>query len=214
MTPAPGAGSEGTKKRRRRRRPTHRSPQSQDSPTTEQTSITTVEMAGDKAGGKGKQKTAARSPARSEGQTNYTKRVDEVSAGGLVIDFTGSRGLLIGRIDQKDATRARLLWSLPKGHIELGESPEEAALREVMEETGIESEITRALGVIDFWFMAGGKRIHKTVHHYLFAESGGLLAPQVSEVDEVAWFPLAEIVERLAYPDEKKLIARHGNLII
>jgi NADH pyrophosphatase NudC (nudix superfamily) len=46
------------------------------------------------------------------------------------------------------------------------------------------------------------------VHHYLFRESGGLLAAQESEVDEVAWFPLAEIVERLAYPDEKKLIAR------
>ena len=68
--------------------------------------------------------------------------------------------------------------------------------------------IEKSLGVIDFWFMAGGKRIHKTVHHYLFRENGGLLAPQESEVDEVAWFPLAEIVERLAYPDEKKLIAR------
>jgi ADP-ribose pyrophosphatase YjhB (NUDIX family) len=56
--------------------------------------------------------------------------------------------------------------------------------------------------------MAGGKRIHKTVHHYLFRETGGTLAPQESEVDEVGWFPLSEIVERLAYPDEKKLIAR------
>jgi hypothetical protein len=52
--------------------------------------------------------------------------------------------------------------------------------------------------------MAGGKRIHKTVHHYLFRETGGKLAAQESEVDEVGWFPLSEIVERLAYPDEKK----------
>jgi hypothetical protein len=56
--------------------------------------------------------------------------------------------------------------------------------------------------------MAGGKRIHKTVHHYLFRESGGLLAAQETEVDEVAWFPLSEIIEKLAYPDEKKLISR------
>jgi 8-oxo-dGTP pyrophosphatase MutT (NUDIX family) len=87
-----------------------------------------------------------------------------------------------------------------------------AAIREVAEETGITSEISRALGVIDFWFMAGGKRIHKTVHHYLFKEVGGLLAPQLEEVDEVGWFPLEEIVAMLAYPDEKKLIAKSGEL--
>ena len=80
------------------------------------------------------------------------------------------------------------------------------------EETGSTSSISRSLGVIDFWFMADGKRIHKTVHHFLFAEVSGDLAPQVSEVDEVSWFPLSEIIERLAYPDEKKLIARSGEL--
>jgi ADP-ribose pyrophosphatase YjhB (NUDIX family) len=81
-------------------------------------------------------------------------------------------------------------------------------MSEVAEETGIDSSIAKSLCVIDFWFMAGGKRIHKTVHHFLFRETGGLLAAQESEVDEVAWFPLEEIVSRLAYPDEKKLIAR------
>ncbi len=141
------------------------------------------------------------------------QRVDEVSAGGLVVDSTGTKGLLIGRIDAKDAKRERLLWSLPKGHIETGETPEEAAIREVKEETGIESQIDKSLGVIDFWFMAGGKRIHKTVHHFLFKETGGKIAPQVSEVDDVRWFPLEEIVEKLAYPDEKKLIARSKELI-
>ena len=107
----------------------------------------------------------------------YAKRIDEVSAGGLVVDKSGTKGLLIGRLDPKDASHERLLWSLPKGHIEDGETPEQAAIREVAEETGIKSEITRSLGVIDFWFMASGKRIHKTVHHFLFAEVGGKLAP-------------------------------------
>jgi 8-oxo-dGTP pyrophosphatase MutT (NUDIX family) len=138
--------------------------------------------------------------------------VDEVSAGGLVIDSSGTQGLLIGRIDHKDSTGKRILWSLPKGHIEEGETPEQAAIREVAEETGITSSITKSLGVIDFWFMAGGKRIHKTVHHFMFTEVSGELTPQVSEVDEVSWFPLAEIVDCLAYPDEKKLIARSGEL--
>ena len=188
MTPAPGAGSEGTKKKRRRKRPAHRSPHSQDGTTP------TAPNA----------ERAKKAPAK----VVYAKRVDEVSAGGLVVDASGKLGLLIGRRDLKDTTGKRILWSLPKGHIEEGETPEEAALREVQEETGIVSVIEKSLGVIDFWFMAGGKRIHKTVHHYLFRENGGVLAAQESEVDEVAWFPLAEIVERLAYPDEKKLIAR------
>jgi mutator protein MutT len=139
--------------------------------------------------------------------------VDEVSAGGLVIDSTGTQGLLIGRIDHKDTSGKRVLWSLPKGHIEEGETPEQAAIREVAEETGITSSITKSLGVIDFWFMAGGKRIHKTVHHFIFTEISGELTPQITEVDEVSWFPLAEIVDRLAYPDEKKLIARSGELL-
>ena len=184
MIPAPGAGSEGTKKKRKRKRPANRGPQT------------------------------PQEPANPKNKRPYAKRVDEVSAGGLVIDQSGTQGLLIGRIDHKDATGKRLLWSLPKGHIEEGETPEQAAIREVEEETGITSSITKSLGVIDFWFMAGGKRIHKTVHHYLFRENGGLLAPQVSEVDEVAWFPLAEIIERLAYPDEKKLIGRSGDLTL
>ena len=190
MIPAPGAGSDGTKKKRKRKRSGNRGPQ----PQTQNTA----------------QKRAQ--PKRPETKRPYAKRVDEVSAGGLVVDTTGTMGLLIGRYDLKDTTGKRVLWSLPKGHIEEGETPEEAAIREVAEETGISSSITKSLGVIDFWFMAGGKRIHKTVHHFMFTEIGGTLLAQESEVDEVSWFPLSEIVERLAYPDEKKLIARTAEL--
>ena len=193
MTTAPVGGGEAKRKKRRRRRPKgpttpilNNSPTSQSKPAAK--------------------KAAPKRP--------YAKRVDEISAGGLVIDSTGTKGLLIGRRDLKDQSRERLLWSLPKGHIEEGETPEQAALREVQEETGIESEIAKELGVINFWFMAGGNRIHKTVHHYLFKETGGKLAPQLTEVDDVGWFPLNEIVELLAYPDEKKLIAKSGDLAI
>jgi ADP-ribose pyrophosphatase YjhB (NUDIX family) len=190
MIPAPGAGSEGTKKKRKRKRSGNRGPQ----PQTQNTA----------------QKSAQ--AKRPETKRPYAKRVDEVSAGGLVVDTTGTMGLLIGRYDHKDETGKRVLWSLPKGHIEEGETPEQAAIREVAEETGINSTITKSLGVIDFWFMAGGKRIHKTVHHFMFTEVGGTLLAQESEVDEVSWFPLSEIVDRLAYPDEKKLIARTAEL--
>ena len=198
MNPAPGAGSEGIKKKRRRKRPAHRAPQNHTS--GEESGANAVNSA---------TSTHPVAPAKKKPQSkSYAKRVDEVSAGGLVIDSTKTMGLLIGRRDHKDSSGQRILWSLPKGHIEEGETPEQAAIREVAEETGIASEIERSLGVIDFWFMAGGKRIHKTVHHFQFKEVGGLLAAQESEVDEVGWFPLSEIVDRLAYPDEKKLIAR------
>ena len=190
MIPAPGAGSDGTKKKRKRKRSGNRGPQ----PQTQNTAQKSAQL------------------KRPETKRPYAKRVDEVSAGGLVVDSTGTMGLLIGRYDLKDASGKRVLWSLPKGHIEEGETPEEAAIREVAEETGINSSITKSLGVIDFWFMAGGKRIHKTVHHFMFTEIGGTLLAQESEVDEVSWFPLSEIVERLAYPDEKKLIARTAEL--
>ena len=200
MTTAPSAGGEAKRKKRRRRRPkgpaalnSNNSAANNQSPAEKSTSP----------------KNAAQKPKRV-----YAKRVEEVSAGGLVIDSTGTKGLLIGRRDLKDQKRERLLWSLPKGHIEAGETPEQAAIREVAEETGIESEIARELGVIDFWFMAGGKRIHKTVHHFLFKETGGHLAPQITEVDDVGWFPLEEIVSLLAYPDEKKLIAKSGELTL
>ena len=185
MTTAPGAGGEAKRKKRRKRRPKGPTAPNQNS-------------------NHGKSKKNNARP--------YLKRVDEVSAGGLVIDSSGTKGLLIGRRDMKDETREKLLWSLPKGHIEEGETPEMAAIREVQEETGIFSEIHRELGVIDFWFMASGKRIHKTVHHFLFKEVSGVLAPQITEVDDVRWFPLEEIVTLLAYPDEKKLIAKSGEL--
>jgi 8-oxo-dGTP pyrophosphatase MutT (NUDIX family) len=193
MTTAPGGGGETKRKKRRRRRPKGPTPPNLNN-----------------SAAPSKKSAAKKAPAKRV----YAKRVDEVSAGGLVIDTTGTKGLLIGRRDLKDQSRERLLWSLPKGHIEEGETPEQAAIREVAEETGIQSEIARELGVIDFWFMAGGNRIHKTVHHYLFREVGGELAPQITEVDDVGWFPLNEIIDLLAYPDEKKLIAKSGDLVV
>ena len=207
MTTAHGAGGEVKRKRRRRRRPQSANPATNPSQNSSSASSATPGAPSTPRPAKKKQ-----SPRPSS--KPYAKRVDEVSAGGLVIDESGTKGLLIGRRDLKDPTKERLLWSLPKGHIEEGETPEMAAIREVAEETGITSEIARALGVIDFWFMAGGKRIHKTVHHYLFKEVGGVLTPQLEEVDEVGWFPLEEIVSMLAYPDEKKLIAKSGELAI
>src|SRR3954462_11244503 len=82
------------------------------------------------------------------------RTVDETSAGGLVVDHASGPAAVIGRLDR----RGRLLWSLPKGHIEAGETAEQAAVREVEEETGIAGEILAARGTIACWFVAEGRR--------------------------------------------------------
>ncbi len=134
------------------------------------------------------------------------RTVRETSAGGLVVDGLGGPpeqlcAALIGRTDR----RGRLLWSLPKGHIEKGETAEETAMREVHEETGIRGKVLAELGSIDYWFVTEGRRVHKTVHHYLLRYLGGELSDADIEVTEVAWVPLTELRSRLAYADERKL---------
>ena len=116
---------------------------------------------------------------------------------------------LIGRLDR----RGRLLWSLPKGHIEAGETAEQAAVREVEEETGIIGRVVAPLGTIDFWFVAEDRRVHKTVHHFLLRALGGELSDDDVEVAEVAWVPLDELESRLAYADERRLIRRATELL-
>jgi 8-oxo-dGTP pyrophosphatase MutT (NUDIX family) len=137
--------------------------------------------------------------------------VEETSAGGLVVDRSGDEpaAALIARRDR----RGRLLWSLPKGHIEDGESPDEAAVREVEEETGIKGRVLAPLGVIDFWFVAEERRVHKTVHHFLLEAAGGELSDEDIEVVEVAWVPMSQLDERLAYADERRLVADAARLL-
>jgi 8-oxo-dGTP pyrophosphatase MutT (NUDIX family) len=143
------------------------------------------------------------------------RRVDETSAGGLVLDRLApdASGALIGRLDR----RGRLLWSLPKGHVEAGETEQQTAVREVAEETGVVGRVIGKLGTIDFWFVAEGRRVHKTVHHYLLLavdQVHGLeLSDEDVEVSEVAWVPLGEVSGQLAYADERRLLDRIPDLL-
>ncbi|QGK71893.1 NUDIX domain-containing protein [Allosaccharopolyspora coralli] len=132
------------------------------------------------------------------------RTVDETSAGGLVVDEPRGLAAIIGRLDR----RGTLLWSLPKGHIEAGETAEEAAAREVAEETGITGRVVAPLGMIDYWFVADDRRVHKTVHHFLLDAVGGELSDEDLEVTEVAWVPLGELDTTLAYADERRLVRK------
>lgn len=139
------------------------------------------------------------------------RKVEETSAGGLIVDRSDPAlpAAVIGRTDR----RGRLVWSLPKGHLEEGESAEDAAVREVEEETGIRGRVLAPLGTIDFWFVTAGRRIHKTVHHYLLEAAGGELSDEDVEVTEVAWVPFVELEKRLAYDGERRLVAAAAELL-
>lgn len=152
---------------------------------------------------------AARTPSASRGARE--RRVEETSAGGIVLDRQDRRGsaALIARRDR----RGRLVWSLPKGHLEAGETLEAAAVREVCEETGIRGEIVSSLGSIDFWFMADGARIHKTVHHFLLQAQTTDLSDADPEVAAVAWVPLEEAAGRLRYAAERRLVEQVRGLV-
>jgi 8-oxo-dGTP pyrophosphatase MutT (NUDIX family) len=99
-------------------------------------------------------------------------------------------------------------WCLPKGHLEDGETPEDAAVREIEEETGIRGRVVGSLGTIDYWFSAEGRRVHKLVHHFLLEATGGKLSiegdPDKEAID-AAWVPLTELAKTLAFPNERKI---------
>ena len=158
---------------------------------------------------------AARRPRITPGKglapQRVLRNVRETSAGGLVLNLNhpDRPAALIGRYDRKN----RLNWSLPKGHIERGETKEQAAQREVLEETGILGQVIAPLGTIRFWFSATDKRIQKTVHHFfLLAESFELSAAD-PEIDEVAWVPYLDLKNRLRYDDEIKLLTKVPGLL-
>ena len=110
----------------------------------------------------------------------------------------------------------RLEWCLPKGHIEQGETPEQAAVREVHEETGISADIIQALGVIDYWFTGEDRRIHKVVHHFLLEATGGEITVENDpdhEAELAQWIPMADLPTRLAFPNERKMAQAAAELL-
>ncbi|MCZ2401718.1 NUDIX hydrolase [Paenarthrobacter sp. Z7-10] len=132
--------------------------------------------------------------------------VEEISAGGVVVERADGelRVAIIARLNRG----GRLEWCLPKGHPENHENHQEAAVREIEEETGISGKILAPLGSIDYWFTVSGHRVHKTVHHFLLRATGGELTiendPDHEAVD-VAWVKLADLPKRLSFPNERRI---------
>src|SRR5579884_3163174 len=128
-------------------------------------------------------------------------RHDEVSAGGVVVRRgpagEGWEALLI---------RVGDAWSLPKGNLDRGETHEQAALREISEETGLPLDgltLRAELPPAEYMYRRrDGRLVGKIVHHYLVeAPPDAPLRPQLAEVDEAAWLPFDDAARRVAYRD-------------
>jgi 8-oxo-dGTP pyrophosphatase MutT (NUDIX family) len=130
------------------------------------------------------------------------KTRNEHSSGGAVIDFRDGAPFVA-----MIATHGRARWGLPKGAVSPGETSEQAALREVHEETGLDAEIVGHLDTIEYFFRAGDTLIKKSVDFYLMRYVGGTLTPQLSEVDDVEWVALAEAIQRSSFESERKVLS-------
>lgn len=132
-------------------------------------------------------------------------RVEETSAGGFVLAADGSpRIAVIGRRNRG----GRIDWCVPKGHLEGSETAEQAAIREVAEETGLEATIIESLGSIHYEFTTPTSIIAKTVHHFLMRQTGGDLTiendPDREAVD-IRWINIDLLNAELTHENERRL---------
>jgi 8-oxo-dGTP pyrophosphatase MutT (NUDIX family) len=109
--------------------------------------------------------------------------------------------------------RAPVLWALPKGTPDSGETLEETALRETREETGLEVQIEAPISSIRYFFVRGSTRFHKTVHFFLMRPVGGALELHDEEFDEVRWASAPEALALLTHATERSVVERALKLI-
>ena len=129
-----------------------------------------------------------------------------VSAGGVVLAELRPDAP-VALVAHRSA-RGSLQWTLPKGAQEPGESVEQAALREVREETGLEAELIGPLDTIDYWFVwaPDQTRYHKFVHYFLMRAVGGDFADHDHEMEDAAWFEPARAREQMSFANERRLL--------
>jgi 8-oxo-dGTP pyrophosphatase MutT (NUDIX family) len=145
---------------------------------------------------------AKKTPKRA-GARRRSRR--EISSGGVVIRRTGDR------IEYLLIEDAYGRWALPKGKLESGEAPEQTALREVREETGLTDLTMRAaLPAVEYVYTdPGGTLVFKTVHFYLIETTPeAQLDPDPNEIGDARWFDARGMLERSGYADSLETLRR------
>ena len=128
----------------------------------------------------------------------------EFSAGGVVV--RGEDCIVI--VPLKRSQQGKRVLALPKGHPDGDESAEEAATREVREETGVVAELVEPLGDVAYSYQRKGQRVDKRVRFFLFRYVSGSTDDHDHEIEEARWMPLVEAAQALTYRGEREMAAR------
>jgi 8-oxo-dGTP pyrophosphatase MutT (NUDIX family) len=140
-------------------------------------------------------------PRRSSGTSTED---EEFSAGGVVVR---DRDVIVV-VPVRRSARGTKVLALPKGHPDGRETAEQAATREVCEETGVDAKLVEKLGDVRYSYERGGQRIDKRVTFFLFAYRSGDVADHDHEIEDARWMPLEEATRELSYEGEREMVQR------
>src|SRR5215213_10239387 len=137
---------------------------------------------------------------------------DQISAGGIAFRWRDSEPEIA-----IVSVRPKLRWQLPKGIVDPGETPQVAAVREVREEAGIETDMLKLIETIEYWYRSAkyGKpvRYHKFVHFYLLRYRGGEVTDHDHEVEEARWVRFDEAIQMLDFKSEREVAEKARKMI-
>jgi 8-oxo-dGTP pyrophosphatase MutT (NUDIX family) len=211
---------EQPKKRSRRRRRRRRKPAAAATPQEQsaRAPVRTKQTAAKGVQRKKPQKTTKSAQGKRSGKKRRPGQprpkiptTREVSSGGVVYR-RGDDGIEVVLASRR-TRRGQLAWGLAKGGIEAGESREQAAIREVREETGLTAEIEADLGDTKYIYVWDDIRIRKTVHFFLMRHTGGDVDDRDDEMEEIRWFPLERAIKRAAYRGERDMLVKASELL-
>ncbi|HWE32499.1 MAG TPA: NUDIX domain-containing protein [Solirubrobacteraceae bacterium] len=129
---------------------------------------------------------------------------EEFSAGGVVLRG-GEVAVIVPVKRAADGTR---VLGLPKGHPDGDETPEQAATREVREETGVDAELLEPLGEVSYRYARRRRTVAKRVAFFLFKYVSGSLEDHDHEIEEARWMPLPQAARELTYLGEREMVER------